>query len=179
MKASSRESYRLSKIATLDEEPRGLNCCPQAVSAWAPSAEIVACASFDAAGELARAGKVSAFVVAGAAPSLPNFLQNDAFEVATVFLFAIPALVLASTKILHGKVGDLFHHPATASLVPKSKIESDHLIPVTSNVAAAKLAVETGQACITNESCAAFFGLRVLQVLRRRRIMPFVVFVAA
>lgn len=168
-----------ASVATLDEKPRGLTCSALAVSAFAPQARLIPCASFEDAAALTKTGKASAFAVPGAYPKICALLQDDTLKVAAVFLFAMPALVLASVKrALPAKVARLFHHPATTPLVPKLRVQPGELVPVSSNTAAAH-AVETSGVCITNSVCAAHFGLRIHQVLRTARLMPFVVFVAA
>lgn len=169
-----------SSFATLDEPPFGLTCSRQAVSSFAPGAEVSPASSFEEAREITMSGRAAAFVVPAAYPKIGNFLQDDALRVVAVFLFRIPALVLASAgKVLNGPAARVFHHPATAPLVPKANLQVGELTAVSSNTAAAARAHETGGTCITNAACAAHFGLRVLQILRPSMPMPFVVFAAA
>lgn len=166
-------------VATLDENPRGLTCSALAATAIAPKAELKACRSFEEAAAMVKAKKADAMFVPAAYPKLGSFLMDETMAAVAVFLFPIPALVLASVPgALVGKIARLFHHPATTPLLPKAKVQPGELVPMSSNTAAAVCAVETGGVCITNSACAAHFGLRVHQVLRSRRLMPFIVFVA-
>lgn len=171
-------AYR--SVATLDENPRGLTCCALAVQARAPQAEVVPFSSFEEAATATKDGKADALCIAAAYPKLGLFLMDEGLAVVGAFLFPIPALVLASTKgSLPGTVARLFHHPATTPLLLKAQVKPGELVPMSSNTAAAVRAVETGGVCITNSACAAHLGLRIHQVLRRQRLMPFIVFVAA
>lgn len=171
-------AYR--SVATLDETPRGLTCSALAATAIAPNAEIIPCGSFEEATALVKAKKAGAAFVPAAYPKLGALLMDEALAAVAVFLFPIPALVLASVPgALPGKAARLFHHPATTPLLPKANVQPGELVPMSSNTAAAARAVETSGVCVTNEACAAHFGLRIHQVLRSRRLMPFVVFVAA
>ena len=155
-------------------------CWALAVAAFAPKAVVIPCASFEDAAELVKAGKAAALAVPAAWPPLGTLLMDEALSVERALLFAIPGLVVASVpRVLPRTVARLFHHPATKPLLPKARVQPRELVPMSSNTAAAARAAETRGYCITNSACAAHFGLRIHQVLRSPRVMPFIIFVAA
>ncbi|MBS9780076.1 MAG: hypothetical protein KGV51_05550 [Moraxellaceae bacterium] len=120
-------------------------------------------------------------VIPSAYPFINPIIMDEKLEVFDVFLYKIPNLVIAThhRNNLLNIFDNLFYHPATETLLKKAHVRYSFLNKntVQSNTESAQKAIKIkNSACITNEYCVNKFDLKILQVLRKDLVMPFLCF---
>lgn len=182
-------AYQISNISTSTDDPDyayvgtlgdRLTYSYDATLSWGKAQKIVTLPSFEAAAEQTMAGRLSAFVCPGAYPSVNQFFVEPKLRIAEVLIHNLPPMVLASRNpAAPDQATVLFHHPATAVVLPDVKIPFQRTEHATSNSDACKRLLQCKEEAlaITNRMCVEHYGLHELQVLRTVIEMPFYVFV--
>jgi prephenate dehydratase len=177
--ATPANKHKFNRLGTLGDASGPFTCSMHVAHAWGQAATVEPYNSFENAGLAVKSGDVDAMLVPGAYPNLNELIMDAGLEVSEVFVMRIPPLVLAAKSgevVCH--VERLFHHPATASLLPETDIQALEPVEVTSNVKAceALLWCDVSAACITNALCARHFRLTTIKTLRAGVQMPWICF---
>lgn len=173
---------QFSSVATLGNPRTSVTCSTFVARNFFPGSRIVGAASFEDAATRMRDGEADALLVPAAYPMLRAFLMDDTLELACAVIHPIPALVATAVDNGTGRYRRLYYHPATESLIGKiACFTYDEAVPVSSNeVAVEEMLKDVGAyAALTNELVTAYHSLPVLQVMRARRGMAWVLFIRA
>lgn len=174
--------YSYDRVGTLCDEPNGLTCSFSVATRWGKAKTLLPYASFEEAALDVKRGKLSGFLVPGAYPDLSSFIMDAGLVATEVFIMKIAPLVLVGLdEAQPPAVAVIFHHPATAPLLPELPIKFQRNEFASSNSVACKVLLqETSKAAaITNMLCASFYGLNIYKVLRAGIDMPFIYFAKA
>lgn len=171
---------RYRAIGTLCDEPNGLTCSYDVATRWGQADRVEPYPTFESAAADVREGKLPAFLVPAAYPQLHAFIMDANLVAEQIFIMQIPNLVLVGkTETPPRRVASLFHHPATASLIPALDVTIEAAHPVVSNSRACVELLDAAEPAIaiTNALCATHYKLHVYATLRHGLRMPFVCFV--
>lgn len=174
--------YSYDRVGTLCDEPNGLTCSFNVATRWGRAKTLLPYSSFEGAALDVKRGELSGFLVPGAYPELSSFIMDAALVAKEVFIMKIAPLVLVGVDEAQPPVvAVVFHHPATAPLLPELPIKFQRNEFASSNSVACKLLLQetSGAAAITNMLCASFYDLRIYKVLREGIDMPFIYFAKA
>lgn len=174
--------YSYDRVGTLCDEPNGLTCSFNAATRWGKAKTLLPYSSFEEAALDVKRGKLSGFLVPGAYPELSSFIMDAELVAKEVFIIKIAPLVLVGLDEAQPPVvAVIFHHPATAPLLPELPIKFQRNEFASSNSVACKMLLqETSKAAaITNMLCASFYSLSIYKVIREGIDMPFIYFAKA
>jgi len=176
---ASRRLCAYTALGTLgDPEVPGATCSEFTALACGAK-RVIQYSTFEAAAADVINGKIEVVLVPAAYEKLNPFIQSADLIVIDQFKVPIPSLVLAGRPGTTANGGKLFHHPATSPLLLEVLGHYELALAVGSNVEACRSVLEEENTiCITNAICAERFGLEIFRVIRKRPIMPFIVFAA-
>ncbi len=171
-------SYRLGTLG----DPSAPTCSEHVARVDCKFKHVRIYGSFEKAAGDVIIGHIDAFMVAAGYPKLARFIHSTELSLWAVFVARILPLVVAGTlEKMPADVGTVYHHPATASMLPEIGCQFTETTAVQSNVAACRAVIDDigKSVCITNKLAADRFNLRIYSVLRPGQPMPFLIFGAA